>query len=225
MRLIDADALEEELEKDIMGGLNYKRYINNAPTVLETCVNPTTEDAIKTIQELMIACTPYSKYYRVGQMAIKALSQEQKTIQEKQAESEKYQKAFEKHLMTDIKTDTNKQGLITSISKPTGINYWDLAQEHCDDAISRQVVKEQMIKYGFHAPDMTVTEFVKDLPPVRPQEQTGHCKDCKWWKDSDGAFRRGVRAESQCPINREEVYEGNGYCYMFEPQENKEEQI
>ena len=48
----------------------------------------------------------------------------------------------------------------------------------------------------------------------------GHCKDCKWWKDSDGAYRRGVRAESQCPINRREVFEGNGYCYLFEPLES-----
>ena len=54
------------------------------------------------------------------------------------------------------------------------------------------------------------------------KSKTGHCKDCKWWKDSDGAFRRGVGAESQCPINREEVYEGNGYCYIFEPQERSE---
>ena len=29
--------------------------------------------------------------------------------------------------------------------------------------ISRKAVKEQMIKYGFHAPDMTVTEFVEDM--------------------------------------------------------------
>ena len=34
MRLIDADALEKEIrEKDIMGGLNYSWYIQNAPTV------------------------------------------------------------------------------------------------------------------------------------------------------------------------------------------------
>jgi len=44
-----------------------------------------------------------------------------------------------------------------------------LSQEPCEDAVSRQVVKEQMIKYGFHAPDMTVTEFVEDLPPVNSQ--------------------------------------------------------
>lgn len=42
-----------------------------------------------------------------------------------------------------------------------------------DDTISRQTVKEQMIKYGFHAPDMTVTEFVEGIPPVIPQPKTG----------------------------------------------------
>ena len=43
-------------------------------------------------------------------------------------------------------------------------------KEHSDDLVSRQTVKRQMIKYGFHAPDMTVTEFVEDLPPVNLQE-------------------------------------------------------
>jgi hypothetical protein len=39
-----------------------------------------------------------------------------------------------------------------------------------DDLISRQTVKEQMLKYGFTAPDMTVTEFVEDiLPSAQPQ--------------------------------------------------------
>lgn len=39
-------------------------------------------------------------------------------------------------------------------------------QQTCKEDINRQVVKEQMIKYGFHAPDMTVTEFAEDLLPV-----------------------------------------------------------
>lgn len=50
---------------------------------------------------------------------------------------------------------------------------------------------------------------------------TGHCKDCKWWKDKDGVYRRGFGAESKCPINRREVMEGMGYCFMFEPQESE----
>ena len=56
---------------------------------------------------------------------------------------------------------------------------------------------------------------------LKALEQEPRCKDCKWWKDSDGLYRRGVHAESQCPINRKEVYEGNGYCFLFEPQESE----
>ena len=48
-----------------------------------------------------------------------------------------------------------------------------LEQEPCEDVVSRQAVKEQMIKYGFHAPDMTVTEFVEDLLSVST-EKTGY---------------------------------------------------
>ena len=54
------------------------------------------------------------------------------------------------------------------------------------------------------------------------EPKAGHCKDCKWWKDSDGKYRRGCGAESQCPINTHAVYCGEGYCYMFEPQESEE---
>ena len=54
------------------------------------------------------------------------------------------------------------------------------------------------------------------------EPKIGYCKDCKWWKDSDGAFKRGIGAESQCPINRKEVYDGNGYCFLFEKKEGIE---
>ncbi len=44
--------------------------------------------------------------------------------------------------------------------------------EPCEDAVSRKTVKELMLKYGFLAPDMTVTEFVEDcLPPVTPKQR------------------------------------------------------
>ena len=38
------------------------------------------------------------------------------------------------------------------------------------------------------------------------------CKNCKHWKDSDGVYRRGIGAESKCPVNIRAVYEGNFYC-------------
>ena len=43
-----------------------------------------------------------------------------------------------------------------------------------DDLISRQIIKAQMMKYGFRAPDMTVTEFVEDCLPSAQQD----CSDC-----------------------------------------------
>jgi hypothetical protein len=47
-----------------------------------------------------------------------------------------------------------------------------------DDLISRHIIQEQMLKYGFTAPDMTVTEFVEDcLPSTQPE--IIRCKDCK----------------------------------------------
>jgi hypothetical protein len=64
-------------------------------------------------------------------------------------------------------------------------------------------------------------QAIKELPPVTPQEP--RCRDCKWWKDSDGEYRRGCGAESKCPINTKTVYLGNGYCYKFESQESEDE--
>ena len=59
------------------------------------------------------------------------------------------------------------------------------------------------------------------IKALKQESKIRYCKDCKWWKDSDGTFRRGVGAESQCPINRKEVFEGNGYCYIYGPQESE----
>ena len=47
-----------------------------------------------------------------------------------------------------------------------------------DDVVSRQTVKRQMIKYGFHAPDMTVTEFVEDLSSVNSQKSKTEPRYC-----------------------------------------------
>lgn len=55
---------------------------------------------------------------------------------------------------------------------------------------------------------------LKDCP--LKEVSTGKCKDCKWWRDSDGEYRRGCRAESICPINTKTVFLGEGYCYRFE---------
>ena len=48
------------------------------------------------------------------------------------------------------------------------------------------------------------------------QPEIIRCKDCKYWKDSDGVYRRGFDAESKCPLNLKKVYEGTFYCGMAE---------
>lgn len=101
-----------------------------------------------------------------------------------------------------------------------------LEQELCNDVISRQVVKEQMIKYGFHAPDMTVTEFVEDLLPVRPQEQTGH------WINMEISINGDMSAECDkcgCIVRNSFTNNAINYCpncgaKMFEPQESEDKE-
>ena len=96
--------------------------------------------------------------------------------------------------------------------------------KECPDAVSRQAVLDYIegseAELGHSSENELVCQDIKELPPVTPIK-IGYCKDCKWWKDSDGSFRRGIGAESQCPINYQEVYEGTGYCYIFEPRESE----
>ena len=102
-----------------------------------------------------------------------------------------------------------------------------LEQEPCEDAISRQAVLDELNKWDWqelYLPIHFKENIIDVVPSVNPQEpKTGHCRDCKWWKDKDGEYRRGVRAESKCLINCRKVYEGDGYCFMFEPQESEGE--
>ena len=69
-----------------------------------------------------------------------------------------------------------------------------------------------------------VTDLCRDTAKLLEEleQESKKCKDCKWWKDSDGVYRRGVGAKSQCLINHKEVYKGKGYCFMFEPQERED---
>ena len=49
-----------------------------------------------------------------------------------------------------------------------------------------------MIKYGFHAPDMTVTEFVEDLPPVSVAEKVGE------WLMPDNGYNANIWRKCSC---------------------------
>lgn len=83
--------------------------------------------------------------------------------------------------------------------------------EYRDDAAETGSERDLERAYGANA----IGALISELPSVTPQKP--RCKECKWWKDSDGKYRRGLGAESRCPINSHAVYCGDGYCYMFSP--------
>lgn len=56
----------------------------------------------------------------------------------------------------------------------------------------------------------------KAIAKLKEQPEVIRCKDCRHWKDSDGVFRRGIDAESKCPLNLHKVYEGTFFCGMAE---------
>lgn len=109
-----------------------------------------------------------------------------------------------------------------------------LKQQPCEDTISRTRAIERL-KLNFPISDgadnsrdrhrymqaLADIQAIREMPSVTPQPKVEKCKNCKWWKDSDGVYRRGVHAKSKCPINRKEVLEGKGYCYMFEPKKSE----
>ena len=87
------------------------------------------------------------------------------------------------------------------------------------------MTREEAISFGTDRLELfggKMDEFIKISLEALQERPKGHCKDCKWWKDKDGVYRRGISAESKCPINTKTVFLGEGYCYRFEPQESEE---
>lgn len=163
MRLIDADALKKDdeltewLTRDtIRTGKMLKAFselfvkkIDDAPTV-----NAVSEEIYT--REYNLRKNAEFKVYKLE----KALEQKQnpKTIQEIQAESEKYQKAFE---------DGYGQGYAQA--------RFDYEQETYNDAISRQDALDCIKANGLKKFDfiLDARAKIKNLPSVTPQEPFG----------------------------------------------------
>ena len=58
--------------------------------------------------------------------------------------------------------------------------------------------------------------WLRELQERRKAPEIIFCHECKHWKDSDGVYRRGISAESKCPVNSRQVYEGTFFCGMAE---------
>ena len=83
-------------------------------------------------------------------------------------------------------------------------------EQPCEDAVSREAVREGMTKYGFRAPDMTVTEFVEDeLPPVTPKPT--ECEDAVSRESlTDTTICEGISC-NECSFNK---IDGESGCLL-----------
>lgn len=58
------------------------------------------------------------------------------------------------------------------------VSYEPLKVNKKNDYVNKTILKDQMIEYGFTAPDMTVTEFVEDcLPSIQTEDWMVKNKD------------------------------------------------
>lgn len=69
--------------------------------------------------------------------------------------------------------------------------------------VEAEKVRDYMMRYGFRAPDMTVTEFIEDFPAADVVEVV-RCAQCKYRNEDDGfCYGRG------CPY---QLVADDGFC-------------
>ena len=118
--------------------------------------------------------------------------------------------------------------VMSAVSTNTGV------MRMSDDTISRKATidaiegvdwyhidSDGQLTHGANSKDNEPLYKAKDVYAVlntmpSAQPEIIRCKECKYWKDSDGVYRRGFDAESKCPLNLKKVYEGTFYCGMAE---------
>jgi len=107
-----------------------------------------------------------------------------------------------------------------------------LEQQPCEDAVSREAVKEQIYEYvisGEYCQTRGTDLLLKrigELPPVTPSRRKGHCKDCKYFEYDSVAKVDGIPlivAHEICNKWGEGCKtKEDGYCFLFEPQESED---
>ena len=159
MRLIDADALEEEIRaKDIMGGLNYSLFIRNAPTI-EMRRPDKWIPVSESIQEKQANADKIDAVYIDGFKA----GYSQARFDLEQQPCERFEWGIDGNVYKITKAKDGKE----------------ICQQVCKDAISKQARFEILTKYNLEM--SKIAEDMNKLPPVTPQQKYG-----KWIVVSDG---------------------------------------
>ncbi len=75
--------------------------------------------------------------------------------------------------------------------------------------IDSEILKSEMLKYGFRSVDQTVSEFIEDLP-ASDAEEVIHCKDCVYYEGILEDCCNVYYTRQDCPTNF--VQEDDDYC-------------
>ena len=118
------------------------------------------------------------------------------------------------------------QNCVGSTQKHVG-NALDM---RCDDAISREAVKE-LIKSGVSTDTYDdveqVCKWIDALPSVTQKSKTGHCKECKYFEYDSVAKVDGIPlivAHEICNKWGDGCKtKEDGYCFLFELRESEEQ--
>ena len=81
------------------------------------------------------------------------------------------------------------------------------------DYISRETIKDTMLRYGFKAPDMTVTEFVEDELPATDVEPVRHGKWLEWFPGDCALIMTGEEMLYRCSSCDAKYSDAEGYKY------------
>lgn len=136
--------------------------------------------------------------------------QEPKTIEEKQAESQKYQKAFDdgyENGYAQARFDYEQEPITYSVSKNDVIKMLNTMDRYVADKLRLCDTNKEFPSNEIFIVD-DVYEGLDLLPPVTPTRPT--CKDCKW-KSRDIDFRN-----LKCPWGERVDITDNDFCSRYE---------
>ena len=113
-----------------------------------------------------------------------------------------------------------------------------LEEELCEDCISRaEAIKAVREAYSIYIPRMNgwekglplkIDKAIYDLPSIQPKQETGHCKECKYFEYDSVAKVEGIPlivAHEICKKWGDGCKTSeDGYCFLFEPQERSDKE-
>ena len=79
--------------------------------------------------------------------------------------------------------------------------------------VDKSEVEELMKCYGFHAPDMTITEFIEDELTTISAVPVVRCRECKKWDADPDSYGKDDGPKGKCMKSFEKTYDDDFCSY------------